>query len=145
VAVEGRYSRTMSSWRIAAGQVGEKSSGGGAGNGPAIAAFPSSFPCGIAQLAEEGGRGPSSFLPFRPAARSFSPVAFPSVGRSVPVVVTHTVHERSGASRGREGFASPQCSAAGRPAPVRRVRTSRRHIPRRPPLSSNLPVKSGMC
>jgi hypothetical protein len=110
-SVEGRYSRTMSSWRIAAGQVGEKSSGGGAGNGPAIAAFPSSFPCGIAQLAEEGGRGPSSFLPLRPAARSFSPVAFPSVGRSVPVVVTHTVRERSGASRGREGFASPRHSA----------------------------------
>ena len=42
----------MSWWRIAAGQVGELSGGGGGRDGPAIAAFSSSaFPCGIVQLA----------------------------------------------------------------------------------------------
>jgi hypothetical protein len=102
-SVEGRYSRTMSLWRIAAGQVGEKSSGGGGGDGPAITAFPSSFPCGIAQLAEEG----SSFLPLRPPS-SFLPSPFL---RLAGQWWSHTVREELSIQRTR-GFclATVQCS-----------------------------------
>ena len=79
----------MSSRRITAGQVGEKLSGSGWGrDGPAIAAFSASFPCGIVRLAEEGGFFSSSL-----AARRSSSVAFPSVGRE------HPKHERFGLDR----------------------------------------------